>query len=107
VRARQQGTGSVPTLEASILGLLALMIGFTFALALSRFEARREGVLNEATAIGTAALRTAPASYPGSQKGVSICNGPGLCKTHSGATTISTPRLIQRTALQNLSRAGG
>src|SRR4051812_6241077 len=33
------------------------MIGFTFAIALSRFEARREAVLNEANAIGTTALR--------------------------------------------------
>lgn len=49
--------GSVSTLESSILGLLALMIGFTFAVALSRFEARRDGVLNEANAIGTTALR--------------------------------------------------
>jgi hypothetical protein len=57
VRAKPDGIGSVPTLEASVLGLLALMIGFTFAVALSRFEARREGVLNEANAIGTTALR--------------------------------------------------
>jgi len=40
-----------------MLGLLALIIGFTFAMALSRFEARREAVLNEANAIGTTALR--------------------------------------------------
>jgi hypothetical protein len=33
------------------------MIGFTFAMALSRFETRREAVLNEANAIGTTALR--------------------------------------------------
>src|SRR3954470_8437915 len=39
------------------LGLLALMIGFTFAMALSRFEARRDAVLKEANAIGTTALR--------------------------------------------------
>jgi hypothetical protein len=45
------------TLEGAILGLLALMIGFTFAMALSRFEGRRDGVLNEANAIGTTALR--------------------------------------------------
>ncbi len=56
VRARG-GRGSVSTLESSILGLLALMIGFTFAVALSRFEARRDGVLNEANAIGATALR--------------------------------------------------
>jgi hypothetical protein len=48
---------NVSTLEGSILGLLALMIGFTFALALSRFEARRDALLVEVNAIGTAALR--------------------------------------------------
>ena len=51
------GRENISTLEGSILGLLALMIGFTFAIALSRFEARREAVLNEANAIGTTALR--------------------------------------------------
>jgi hypothetical protein len=44
-------------LDGAILGLLALMIGFTFAMALSRFEGRREAVLNEANAIRTTALR--------------------------------------------------
>jgi hypothetical protein len=48
---------NVPTLESAMLGLLALIIGFTFAMALSRFEARRVAVLNEANAIGTTALR--------------------------------------------------
>jgi hypothetical protein len=42
---------------ASILGLLALVLGFTFSLAASRFEARRQTVLEEANAIGTAYLR--------------------------------------------------
>lgn len=55
--ARRDGRESVATVQSSVLGLLALMIGFTFALALSRFEARREAVLNEANAIGTTALR--------------------------------------------------
>jgi hypothetical protein len=48
---------NVSTLESAILGLLALMIGFTFAMALSRFDARRNAVLNEANSIETAALR--------------------------------------------------
>src|SRR6478672_11602005 len=48
---------NIPTLEGAVLGLLALMIGFTFAMALSRFEARRDAVLDEANAIGTTALR--------------------------------------------------
>ena len=45
------------TLEGAGLGLLALLIGFTFAMTLTRFDARLKGVLEEANAISTAALR--------------------------------------------------
>ena len=41
----------------SVLGLLALLIGFTFSLALLRYEERRELVIQEANAIGTTWLR--------------------------------------------------
>ena len=54
---RSAGEANVSTLEASVLGLLALMLSFTFAMALTRFDERRDGVLKEANAIGTAALR--------------------------------------------------
>jgi hypothetical protein len=54
-RSREQSHN--PTLEGAMLGLLALMIAFTFAMALSLFEARRDAILNEANAIGTTALR--------------------------------------------------
>lgn len=57
VRAAGRGGHDVSTLEAATLGLLALMIGFTFAMALERFDARRAAVVNEANAIGTTALR--------------------------------------------------
>ncbi len=65
LRAVGRGGGDVSTLEGATLGLLALMIGFTFAMALSRFDARREAVVNEANAIGTTALRARllPAPY--------------------------------------------
>ena len=56
-RAAGRGRTGVGTLESATLGLLALMIGFTFAMALPRFDARRDGVLTEANAIGTTALR--------------------------------------------------
>lgn len=42
----------------AVLGLLALLLGFTFALAVDRFETRRGLVLEEANAIGTAYLQT-------------------------------------------------
>jgi hypothetical protein len=56
-RAAGESAGTISTLQSAVFGLLALMIGFTFAMALSRFEARRDAVLNEANAIGTTALR--------------------------------------------------
>ncbi len=52
--------------EAAILGILALLLGFTMSMAVSRFETRKQLVLEEADAIGTARLRAqllpAPAS---------------------------------------------
>jgi hypothetical protein len=42
---------------SSVLGLLALLLGFTFSLAVDRYDARRVLVLTEANAIGTAYLR--------------------------------------------------
>jgi hypothetical protein len=43
---------------SAVLGLLALLMGFTFSLAVDRFETRRVLVLEEANAIGTAYLRS-------------------------------------------------
>jgi hypothetical protein len=65
LRATGKGGEDVTTLEGAALGLLALMIGFTFAMALARFEARRDAVLDEANKIQTAALRARmlPAPY--------------------------------------------
>jgi protein-S-isoprenylcysteine O-methyltransferase Ste14 len=42
---------------SAVLGLLALLIGFTFSLALARYETRRELVVSEANAMGTTWLR--------------------------------------------------
>lgn len=44
--------------QGSLLGLLALLLGFTFSLALQRFDDRSKAVIDEANAIGTALLRT-------------------------------------------------
>jgi hypothetical protein len=48
----------VGAMVASILGLVALVLGFTFSLAAMRFDARRMAVLEEANAIGTTYLRS-------------------------------------------------
>jgi len=53
------------TIQGAVLGLLALLLGFTFSLSSTRFEARKLLVGAEANAIGTAQLRAAllPAPY--------------------------------------------
>ena len=44
-------------MQASLLGLLALLLGFSFAMAQSRFDLRKQLVIDESNAIGTARLR--------------------------------------------------
>jgi len=60
------------TLEGATLGLLALMIGFSFSIALNRFDARQSGVADEANAIGTSALyaRMLPEPHASEVKGL-------------------------------------
>lgn len=44
-------------LQGALLGLLGLLLGFTFAMAVGRYETRKQLVLDETNAIGTAWLR--------------------------------------------------
>ncbi|MFY2762693.1 hypothetical protein [Arenimonas sp. MALMAid1274] len=55
---------AVGAMVGATLGLLAFMLAFTFGLASSRFEDRKEIVLNEANAIGTAWLRAGLLAEP-------------------------------------------
>ena len=52
------------SLQAALLGLLGLLLGFTFAMSVGRFDARKQLVLDEANAIGTAWLRAGYLSEP-------------------------------------------
>ena len=45
-------------IQAGILGLLALLLGFNFNMSLQRFENRSHAIIKESNAIGTALLRT-------------------------------------------------
>jgi len=58
-RRQQQdgGRAGAGAVEGAIFGLLGLLIAFTFSGAYSRFEARRQLVIQEANNIGTAWLR--------------------------------------------------
>jgi hypothetical protein len=58
------GDSPVGAIVGATLGLLAFMLAFTFGLAASRFDARRNLVLQESNAIGTAYLRAAMVAEP-------------------------------------------
>jgi hypothetical protein len=49
-----EGVGAI---EAAVFALLGLLLGFSFACATSRLDAKRELIVQEANAIGTAYLR--------------------------------------------------
>lgn len=52
------GTAQITTMQSAMLGMLALLLGFTFSMSLTRFDARKQLVRDEANAIGTTWLRT-------------------------------------------------
>ena len=75
---RERASGKAPpeshvsAIQAALLGILALLLGFTFSLALQRYDSRSEAVVDEANAIGTAYLRTEllPSSIAGEARTV-------------------------------------
>jgi hypothetical protein len=56
-RLRHPTSVVYPTIEASVFALMGLLVSFTFYGAASRFDARRNLIVTEANAIGTAYLR--------------------------------------------------
>jgi hypothetical protein len=47
----------ITMIQAAVLGLLALLLGFTFSMSASRFDTRKQLILEESNAIGTTFLR--------------------------------------------------
>ncbi len=56
-RKEERARGQIGSLQGAILGLLGLLLGFTFAMGLQRHDHRRALVVDEANAIGTTYLR--------------------------------------------------
>lgn len=55
---RDRLTIDLGTINGTLLGLLGLLLAFTFGMASSRYDARRELIVEEANDIGTVILRT-------------------------------------------------
>jgi len=65
-RADEGERSETSTLQGGMLGLLGLLLAFTFAIASQRFDTRKQLVLDEANAIGTAYLRAT--AVPGGEE---------------------------------------
>ena len=83
-RRSQSNTGDdsrsqIYTIQGATLGLLALLLGFTFAMAMSRYDTRKQMVLDESNAIGTTFLRAQllpePTRTGGLQPVAPLCRG--------------------------------
>jgi hypothetical protein len=61
---RRAYLGQSGSLQGALLGLLGLLLGFTFAMSVGRFDTRKQLVLDEANAIGTTWLRAGYLSDP-------------------------------------------
>src|SRR5689334_5863414 len=57
--AKDRTEAPAPPIVAATLGLLAFLLAFTFGMAASRFEERKQAVLTESNAIQTSYLRAA------------------------------------------------
>ena len=55
--AEHEKDAPIDAIVGAMLGLLAFLLAFTFGMSASRFDARRQLVLQEADTIGTAYLR--------------------------------------------------
>lgn len=70
--ASEADIGGIATLSAGMLSLLAFTLALTITFAQNRFESRRDDVVREANAIGTAWLRAGLAAQPG---GAALADG--------------------------------
>jgi hypothetical protein len=56
-RRGEKASSGLGTIDGAVFGLMALLLGFSFSGAVSRFDTRRDLIVQETNAIGTAWLR--------------------------------------------------
>lgn len=85
----------VSLLQGSMLGLLALLLGFTFAMAVDRYDLRKALVLEEANAIGTTVLRAAHLPPPHDEQAWLLLNQYVSARLEFYAAGLGSERLAR------------
>jgi hypothetical protein len=81
---------------SGVLGLLALLVAFTFGMSLNRYDVRRELVVKEANALSTAYLRTSILDDPARLRG--LMRSYAQSRLEFGLTSGETERAADRRA---------
>ncbi len=98
---RKEPESPIGAIVASTLGLLAFLLAFTFNMAAGRFDDRREAVLTEANAIGTAYLRADFLDEPLKSKAKRLFREYVDARTLISTTTSAAELIKKSETLQN------
>ena len=86
------------TLQAGVMGLLALLLAFTFSMSSTRYETRKLLLVDEANAIGTAALRSRMLAEPFRGEAAKLIADYVACRLHD----YGAARTEEETEVENL-----
>lgn len=92
----------VNALQGSLLGILALLLGFTFSQSLQRYDVRSAAVVDEANAIGTTYLRADILAPELAAQSKALLQA--YIKARVDAADVSLDRLEDRRELQAIAR---
>ena len=87
--------GDVALILGAVLTLLALLLGFTYAMSEGRFETRRQLVVEEANAIGTTYLRAKALPEPRSSQIQELLRQYAALRAEIASMTEDTPEKIR------------
>jgi hypothetical protein len=87
----ESAKAQIAVVQGALLGLLALLMGFTFAMAISRFDDRKNLVVDEANAIGTAFLRTQILPEPERSEAQKLLRAYVNDRVQSSVTLLNNP----------------
>lgn len=96
-RPEHEKDAPVGTIVGATIGLLAFLLAFTFGMAGARFDARKQLVLQEANAIGTAYLRADLLPEPQRSDVRNLLRAYAALRV-GGVTAIMTPEVMAKTS---------
>lgn len=96
-----EGKTPISAPVGATMGLLAFLLAFTFGMAATRFDSRKQAVMQEANAIGTAYLRTSFLPEQPRAEARQILRDYAALRSGGIATILSDAGMTQAADMQN------